>query len=261
MPSLFLAIRTVGLLRLLICTPISAAILSAMRRLDQLLASLGYGSRREVAEWVKAGRVAVRGVRERDTGARVKADDVTVEGEPLDHPGEMLLLLNKPAGVVCSRDEAEGPSIYSLIPERWRRRNPPVTSVGRLDKETTGLLLLTDRSLLVHRLTSPKHKVAKVYRALLDRDMPAGLEGVFASGGLLLPGEDKPCAPATLSRRSAREAEVVLMEGRYHQVRRMFASQGCQVLELDRVQFGPLQLDDVPKGKWIELPINSLDML
>jgi 16S rRNA pseudouridine516 synthase len=259
MPSLFLAIRTVGTPRLLIWTPISAPIPSAMRRLDQLLASLGYGSRREVAEWVKADRVAVRGIRERDAGVRVEARDVTVDGEPLDHPGEMLLLLNKPLGVVCSHDDSEGPSIYGLIPERWRRRNPPVTSIGRLDKETTGLLLLTDRSPLVHRLTSPKHKVPKVYRALLNRDMPAGLEAVFAAGGLMLPGEEKPCAPATLKRIGDREAEVVLMEGRYHQVRRMFASQGCQVVELDRVQFGPLQLGKVPRGTWIELPINSLD--
>jgi 16S rRNA pseudouridine516 synthase len=261
MPSLFLAIRTEGPPPLLNWTPISAPIPSAMRRLDQLLASLGYGSRREVAAWVKGGRVAVRGAAERDTGARVEPQDVTVDGEPLDHPGEILLLLNKPAGVVCSHGEAEGPTVYSLIPDRWRRRNPPVTSVGRLDKETTGLLLLTDRSPLVHRLTSPKHKVPKVYRALLENSMPAGLEAVFSAGELLLPGEDKPCAPATLTRIGDREAEIVLMEGRYHQVRRMFASQGCQVVALERVQFGPLRLGDLPIGRWIELPINSLDMI
>jgi 16S rRNA pseudouridine516 synthase len=230
-----------------------------MRRLDQLLASLGYASRREVADWVKAGRVAVRGVPARDPASKVQPGDVTVDGEPLDHPGGLLLLLNKPAGVVCSHDETEGPTIYSLIPARWRRRNPPVTSIGRLDKETTGLLLLTDQSGLVHRLTSPKHKVPKVYRALLDRDMPGGIEEVFAAGTLLLPDEEKPCAPATLRRIGNREAEVVLMEGRYHQVRRMFASQGCQVVGLDRVRFGALQLGDLPRGKWIELPINSLD--
>jgi 16S rRNA pseudouridine516 synthase len=261
MPSLFLAIRMTGSRRLLISIPISAPIPSAMRRLDQLLASLGYGSRREVADWVKAGRAAVLGVPARDPGSRVRSDDVTVDGEPLDHPGRLLLLLNKPAGVVCSHDESEGTTIYSLIPARWRRRNPPVTSIGRLDKETTGLLLLTDQSPLVHRLTSPKHKVPKVYRALLDRDMPEGIEAVFAAGTLLLPDEEKPCAPATLRRIGDREAEVVLMEGRYHQVRRMFASQGCQVVGLDRVQFGPLKLGDLAPGKWIELPINSLDAL
>jgi 16S rRNA pseudouridine516 synthase len=230
-----------------------------MRRIDQLLASLGYGSRREVAEWVKAGRVTVRGIAERDPGAHVEAADVAIDGEPPDHPGELLILLNKPAGVVCSHDISEGPSVYGLIPERWRRRNPPVTSVGRLDKETTGLLLLTDRSSLVHRLTSPKHKVPKVYRAVLEQDLPAGIEEVFSSGTCLLPGEEKPCAPAALRRIGDRQAEVELTEGRYHQVRRMFASQGCPVVELERVRFGALELGNLEPGRWIELPINSLD--
>jgi 16S rRNA pseudouridine516 synthase len=230
-----------------------------MARVDQLLASLGYGSRREVGEWIRAGRAAVRGLTVREPGARAEAVDVTVDGEPLDHPGELLLLVNKPAGLVCSHDGSEGPNVYSLIPERWRRRNPPVTSIGRLDKETTGLLLLTDRSALVHRLTSPRHKVPKVYRASLDQDLPEGIEALFASGTFMIPGEDKPCAPAELRRIGPREAEVVLMEGRYHQVRRMFASQGCQVLGLDRVQFGSLRAEQVKQGSWIELPINSFD--
>ena len=139
-------------------------------RLDQLLASLGYGSRREVREWIEAGRVSVRGAPAGDPGCRVEPEEVRIDGEALDHPGELLILLNKPEGLVCSHDAAEGPSIYGLLPERWRRRNPPVTSVGRLDKDTTGLLLLTDVGGAVHRFTSPKHKVPKVYRAQLDRE-------------------------------------------------------------------------------------------
>jgi 16S rRNA pseudouridine516 synthase len=230
-----------------------------MRRLDQLLASLGYGSRREVAYWVKSGRVSVLGRPQKDPGARVEACDVTIDGEPPDHPGELLLMLNKPAGRVCSHDPAEGASVYDLIPERWRRRNPPVTSIGRLDKETTGLLLLTDRSSLVHRLTSPRHKVPKVYRAMLENEMPAGIEEVFSSGVCLLPGEAKPCAPATLVRIGDRQAEIAVTEGRYHQVRRMFASQGCPVVGLDRIRFGGLEIGELPRGSWIELPINCLD--
>ncbi|HZZ19151.1 MAG TPA: pseudouridine synthase [Opitutaceae bacterium] len=230
-----------------------------MQRLDQLLASLGYGSRREVSEWVWDGLVSVKGIPAKDAGARVNPAEVTIEGEPLDHPGELLILLNKPAGVVCSHDEREGPSIYTLIPERWRRRNPAVTSIGRLDKETTGLLLLTDKSGLVHRLTSPKHKVPKVYRATLDKDIPEGIEKVFASGTLKLEDDDKPCAPAILTRLGPRQADVVMTEGRYHQVRRMFATQGCEVIGLDRMKFGPLELGDLALGNWIELPVNSLD--
>ena len=230
-----------------------------MPRLDQLLASLGYGSRREVSEWVRKGRVTVLGAPERDPSAHAAAGTVQVDGEPLDHPGELLLLMNKPAGRVCSHDAAEGASVYELLPERWRRRPPVVTSIGRLDKDTTGLLLLTDRSALVHRLTSPRHKVPKVYRAVLARDPPAGTEEVFAAGRCLLPGETAPCAPAALTRVSDRVAELTLVEGRYHQVRRMFAAQGCEVLELERVAFGPLKIAGVPRGSWKELPINSLD--
>ncbi|HEX2099350.1 MAG TPA: S4 domain-containing protein, partial [Candidatus Synoicihabitans sp.] len=126
-----------------------------MRRIDQWLANLGYCSRREARGWLNAGRVTVRGKRADDPGAKVAASDVRVDGEPLDHPEGLLLLLHKPLGLVCSHDPREGPNVYDLLPARWRQRNPVVTSVGRLDKETSGLLLLTDQSELVHRLTSP----------------------------------------------------------------------------------------------------------
>jgi 16S rRNA pseudouridine516 synthase len=230
-----------------------------MRRIDQILASLGYGSRREVRGWIEAGRVTMRGVAERDPGAKAEPGDLRIDGEPPDHPGELLLMLNKPAGRVCSHNSAEGPNVYELMPERWRRRNPPVTSVGRLDKDTTGLLLLTDLSPLVHRLTSPKHKVPKVYRVRIDRDIPPGIEEVFSGGQLRLPGEETPCAPAILRRIGNREAEVTVTEGRYHQIKRMFACQGCSVVELHRTGFGSLELGNLASGKWIELPINSLD--
>lgn len=250
-----------GCTAMLIWDTESAPIWPEMRRIDQLLASLGYGSRREVREWIEAGRVTVLGVRETDPGRRVEPGDVTIDGEPPDHPGELLILLNKPAGRVCSHNPAEGPSVYGLLPSRWQARNPPVTSVGRLDKDTTGLLLLTDCSPLVHRLTSPKHKVPKVYRARLDQALPAGIEAVFSSGQLLLPGEQTPCAPASLSRIGACEAELTLVEGRYHQVKRMFASQGCTVSELHRVRMGSLGLGNLAPGAWLELPLNSLDNL
>jgi 16S rRNA pseudouridine516 synthase len=228
-----------------------------MRRLDQLLASLGYCSRREARDWIKSGAVTVRGEVADDFGAKAQPADVRVDGEPLDHPDGLLLLLHKPLGLVCSHDSREGPSVYSLLPERWRRRNPPVTSVGRLDKDTSGLLLLTDQSALVHRLTSPKHKVPKVYRATVDRDLASELVALFASGTLRLDDEEKPCAPAELKIVSPREAEVTLTEGRYHQVRRMFAAGGATVLTLHREKFGALALGDLPAGTWRELPLDT----
>jgi 16S rRNA pseudouridine516 synthase len=227
-----------------------------MRRLDQLLANLGYCSRREAAGWIKAGRVTIGGLPATDPARKADDDAVQVDGEPLDHPAGLLLLLHKPLGLVCSHDEREGPNVYSLLPARWRRRNPPVTSVGRLDKETSGLLLLTDQAALVHRLTSPKHKVPKTYRATLDAAPPAELAAVFAAGTLQLDGESHPCAPAELRLLGGAEVEVVLTEGRYHQVRRMFAACGRSVLALHRTQFGPLNLDGLAAGAWRELPLD-----
>lgn len=228
-----------------------------MRRLDQLLANLGYCSRREARAWIQEGRVAVRGKIADDFGAKADPADVRVDGEPLDHPAGLLLMMHKPVGLVCSHDEREGPNVYSLLPPRWRARNPQVTSIGRLDKETSGLLLLTDQSELVHRLTSPKHKVPKVYRAVVDAELSPDLIALFASGTLLLEGEKEPCAPAVLKLITAREAAITLTEGRYHQVRRMFSAQGATVLTLHREKFGPLELGDLPAGQWRELPLDS----
>jgi 16S rRNA pseudouridine516 synthase len=182
---------------------------------------------------------------------------VRIDGEAPDHPDGLLLLLHKPVGLVCSHDDGEGPNVYRLLPERWRRRNPPVTSIGRLDKETSGLLLLTDQSELVHRLTSPKHKVPKVYTATVNRDLPAGLDTIFSGGTLLLAGEDTPCAQAELKVTGPREAELTLTEGRYHQVRRMFASQGCEVVALHRARFGHLDVGGLEPGHWRELPLTT----
>jgi 16S rRNA pseudouridine516 synthase len=227
-----------------------------MPRLDQMLASLGYCSRREARGWIERGRVTVRGEVAEDHGAKAAAAEVRVDGAPLDHPDGLLLLLHKPIGLVCSHDSREGPSVYDLLPARWRARHPQITSVGRLDKDTSGLLLLTDQTALVHRLTSPKHKVPKLYRATLDRDLPPGLTELFASGTLSLGGEKEPCLPATLRVLDARTAELTLIEGRHHQVRRMFASQGCEVVTLHRARFGELTLGDLPAGRWRELSLD-----
>jgi len=230
-----------------------------MRRLDQWLANLGYCSRREARDWVDAGRVTVRGVPARDVAQKAAPADLRIDGEPPDHPDGLLLLLHKPLGLVCSHEEREGPNVYSLLPERWRRRNPVVTSIGRLDKDTSGLLLLTDQSPLVHRLTSPKHKVPKVYRATVDADLTPDLIALFAAGTLQLDGEKEPCAPAELRIVSPRGADLTLTEGRYHQVRRMFAACGRTVLTLHRTRFGALELGELAAGQWRELPLDAFD--
>ncbi len=227
-----------------------------MRRLDQLLANLGYCSRSEARDWIDAGCVTVRGEPADNVSQKAAPSDVQVDGEPLDHPDGLLLLLHKPLGLVCSHDGREGPSVYSLLPDRWRRRNPVITSIGRLDKDTSGLLLLTDQSPLVHRLTSPKHKVPKIYRATLDQDLSPDLIPLFAAGTLQLEDEKDPCAPATLRIVAPREAELTLTEGRYHQVRRMFAVTGRTVLTLHRTHFGSLDLGELAPGQWRSLPLD-----
>lgn len=220
------------------------------RRLDQLLSSLGYGSRREVTAFVKAGRVLVEGEAAKRAEDKVDPHVVTLDGEPLEAPDGLLAVLHKPAGYVCTHGEGEGPTIYDLLPPRWMNRNPPVTSVGRLDKETSGLLLITDIGPLVHRHTSPKAEIEKVYEAELDHDLDPTLIEVFASGTVMLRSEDKPCLPAKLEFLGPRTARLTITEGRYHQVRRMFASQGWHVESLRRTRSGPYELGDLKPGEW-----------
>jgi 16S rRNA pseudouridine516 synthase len=225
------------------------------RRIDQLLASLGYGSRREVAGWCRDGRITgADGTRVDRPEAKATPDALRFDGQPLDHPEGIFVALHKPLGCVCSHDEGEGPLVYDLLPARWRQRNPVPTTVGRLDKETSGLLLVTDRGQWVHRLTSPKHHVEKVYLATTADPVDPALVGHFASGTLLLRGDGLPCLPARLEITGPHAARVVLTEGRYHQVRRMFAACGNRVLALHRESFGPYRLDGLAPGAWRDVP-------
>jgi 16S rRNA pseudouridine516 synthase len=219
-------------------------------RIDQILSRHGYCSRGESRGWLKAGRVTVGDRPALDPAEKVAVSDLRIDGEPVDHPGGILVMLHKPAGLVCSRDEREGPNVYSLLPERWSRRNPPITSVGRLDKETTGLLLITDQGPLVQRWTSPRHKVVKRYEVEVDQDLPPSLVPLFGSGTLRLPDDPDPCLPASLALTGNRSATLDLVEGRHHQVRRMFASQGFRVVALHRSRFGALELGPLLPGQW-----------
>jgi 16S rRNA pseudouridine516 synthase len=221
-----------------------------MRRLDQLLSSLGYCSRREAEKVVKDGRVCIAGVPATRADQRANPREVTLDGKPLEAPEGLLALLHKPTGYVCTHADGEGPTIYELLPAQWLSRNPPVTSVGRLDKETSGVLLITDIGPLVQRYTSPRAEVEKVYEVTVDRDLDPRLLETFASGTVMLRGENKPCLPAKLEITGTRTASLTISEGRYHQVRRMFASQGWHVEALHRSRFGEHQLGDLAAGEW-----------
>ena len=159
-------------------------------------------------------------------------------------------MLHKPLGTTCSHKES-GPLIYDLLPTRWKRRDPQISSIGRLDKDTSGLLLLTDDGALLHKVISPKHHVPKRYFATLARPLRDDATALFASGSLMLEGEEKPLLPAELEVLSPTTARITLHEGRYHQVRRMFAAISNHVEALHRESVGGLILPtDLKAGEY-----------
>jgi len=221
-------------------------------KLVRQLANLGYGSRKQVAWMFREGRVTDA------AGEVLYADDVLphdairVDGEPLDPPQGLLLMLHKPPGVTCSNKDP-GRVVHDLLPPRYRLRNPALSTVGRLDRDTSGLLLLTDDGQLLHRIIAPKSKLPKVYRATLAERLRGDEAALFASGSLMLDGEAAPLLPAELETLDARVARLVLHEGRYHQVRRMFAAVGNHVVALHRERVGGLALGDLAEGEWRRL--------
>lgn len=224
-------------------------------RVDKLLSSMGYGSRSEMARMAAVGGITLDAAALLDVSKRipVTADLPTrmkIDGEALDPLAGLVILLNKPLGMTCSHKE-DGPLVYNLLPARWRRRDPAISTIGRLDKQTTGLLLLTDDGGLLHRIISPKRHVKKTYRAKLARPLKGSEAALFASGDLRLEGDDKPLAPAELEVISQTEALLAVTEGRYHQVRRMFAATGNHVETLHRERLGGLSLpESMAPGQW-----------
>lgn len=230
-----------------------------MARLDRLLANLGYGSRKEVQALVAAGKVVLDGKPLKDSGVRIAVDAalperMTIRGVPVDPPAPLVLMMHKPLGVVCSHKE-DGEKIYDLLPRRWRLRDPALSTVGRLDKDTSGLILITDDGDFLHRVISPKRHVPKTYLAKLDRPLNGSEAETFAAGTLMLEGEEKPLLPAQLDVVDERTARLTITEGRYHQVRRMFAAVGNHVVDLHRERIGGIALpDDLEPGRHRILP-------
>jgi 16S rRNA pseudouridine516 synthase len=220
------------------------------QRLDQLLTSLGYASRSESKKLIASGVVTVEGKVITKSDVKAFHDQVRFQGEPLDPLQGMVILMHKPLGLVCSHDDEEGELIYDLLPPRWQKRNPKISTIGLLDKETSGLLLLTDDGQLLHRLTSPKYHVPKLYEVTLDRPLKGDEGEIFASGTLMLNGEKTACLPAKLTMIDDTHVTLEITEGRYHQVRRMFAAVGNHVTALHRSRIGNLTLEDLKPGEY-----------
>lgn len=229
-------------------------------KLIKLIANLGYGSRKDVTAMFREGRITDAQGEVLYADDKVGHEAIHIDGKPLDPPAGMVLMLHKPVGYTCSTKDP-GRIVYDLLPPRFRLRSPLLSSVGRLDRDTSGMLLMTDDGALLHRIVSPKAKLSKVYEATLAHDLRGDEAGVFASGTLLLESEATPLAPAGMDTIDPRHARLTLTEGRYHQVRRMFAAVGNHVEALHRSRIGGLGLDDLPAGQWRLLDAGDVERL
>lgn len=230
-------------------------------KLVKLLANLGYGSRREVQRLIRAGAVTDADGNALAENSTTPHEEIFFRGEALDPEFPLTIMLNKPDGFTCSADDP-GSTVYDLLPERFAHRNPGLNCIGRLDKDTTGLLLMTDDGKLLHKIIHPKSACHKVYHATLARPLEGHEAALFASGTLMLNGETKPLLPAQFEKLGECEALVTLHEGRYHQVRRMFAAAGNHVTALKRISIGGLRLpQDLEEGDWRALSAEELGRL
>ena len=218
-----------------------------MERLDKFLCDCGVGTRSQVKLLLKAGRVRVDGVVQRDNGCKIDPQKQTVllDGAPLREAGQVVVMLNKPAGYVTATEDRQEQTVMELLPAEYKFLD--LKPVGRLDKQAEGLLLFTNDGDLLHRLISPKKEVPKVYYARHEGDVTEEDVEAFAAGITLRDGT--VCLPAVLERIAAGESRITVCEGKYHQVRRMMASRNKTVLYLERQQEGTLSLGDLPRGK------------
>ncbi|MBD8962229.1 MAG: rRNA pseudouridine synthase [Ruminococcaceae bacterium] len=215
-----------------------------LQRLDKLIASQGRFSRREVQELIKNGAVKVNGITVRDRGA--KSDDekdiICVNGEQLDFQRFVYIMLNKPKGVVSATNDKNEKTVIDLVPKEFKGRN--LFPAGRLDITTTGFVLVTDDGDFAHRILSPKNHIEKTYEARLAESVTEGqLEAVRNGIGLK---DGTKCLPAKVTVLADGEkplVEIKICEGKYHQIKRMFAAAGNGVIELKRTQMGRLTLD------------------
>lgn len=232
----------------------------AKQRLDKIMAATGRWSRREAGELARRGQVLVDGVAVHDASAKAdpEASEITVNGEPLHYQAFTWVMLNKPAGYLSATEDGRGATVLDLLPKELQRRN--LFPVGRLDKDTEGLLLITDDGPLAHRLLAPKRHVDKVYYVEVDGVLDQGDAEAVGTGIVL--GDGTVCRPGELELLSGSAARITIHEGKYHQVKRMLASRGKPVRCLRRERFGPLILDpDLPKGGWRALTEEEIQAL
>lgn len=227
-----------------------------MERLDKFLCDSGAGTRSQVKALLKTGAVTLDGKPEKDGGRKIDPEHarVALHGELLRGNRRLVVMLNKPAGFVTATEDASEKTVMELLPKGWEHLE--LKPVGRLDKQTEGLLLFTNDGDLLHRLISPKKEVPKVYYA--RHEGQAGAEDVEAFARGLTLRDGTVCRPAELKPLGVGESLITVCEGKYHQVRRMMASRNLTVTYLERRQEGQLKLDDLPRGQCRELTQEEL---
>ena len=221
-------------------------------QLARMLQSQGFGSRKYCRQLIESGRVSVNGSEQTDPQLELSCENLqfSVDGAPWQYREQIYLLLHKPGDYECSRNPQHYPSVLSLLPQPLQERG--VQCVGRLDADTTGLLLLTDDGPWLHQLTHPKHHVPKRYLITLKHPYnEAQLQAL--RDGVLLHGETEPCRAQDLQVRGERLLAMTIEQGKYHQVKRMLAAAGNRVEALHREQFGRLTLDGLAPGEWCYL--------
>lgn len=218
----------------------------ARQRLDKVLGHMGIGTRKEVKALVKEGRVQVDSVTATDPGMQVDPDvaAIVVDGQSVTFQRHFHVLLHKPGGVITATEDPRKQTVMDVLPPELNR--PALFPVGRLDRDTEGLLLLTTDGELCHRLLSPKWHVDKTYFVRVDRPLEPADVPAFEAGIVLEDGYE--CMPARLAMVAPLEAVVIIQEGKYHQVKRMFKARGKTVEYLKRLKMGPLDLGDLPLG-------------
>nr|WP_294682913.1 pseudouridine synthase [uncultured Anaerotignum sp.] len=230
-----------------------------MERIDKIIASQGLYSRSDVKALVKHKRVAIDGVTVASASAKADAEKsvITIDGKPLTVKRQVYLMLHKPQGFVSATEDKTQRTVLELVPHEYRGRE--IFPAGRLDKDTTGLMILTDDGVLAHNILSPRKHIQKVYRVELDIPVTKEMQEGFAAGVEL---KDGPCRAAGLTVLGEKTAEVTLREGRYHQIKRMFGCFGAKVVALHRLAMGDLYLPaDLPEGECRELTAEELQRL
>ena len=223
-------------------------------RLDRLISTLAYGSRREASNFVRDGRIALDGVviakpdQAIDLEA-VRQGRLTFDGVAFDPPPPLTLMLHKPAGYSCSHDD-RGELIYQLLPARWQRRSPALAAAGRLDKDSTGQVILTDDGAFLHRITHPRMHAPKYYEVTLAQPLRGDEAALFATGSFLMQSDPKPLKPASWTPLTPTSGQMVLEEGRYHQIKLMFATLNNAVVGLHRTRTGELELGELAVGHY-----------